>query len=393
MNIIQVISYFYPAWSYGGPGKLVYDLVKELALHNHRVTIFSTDALSETGRRTIKDNKIFPGDSLIKSYFFPNLSNNLAFKAKIFFPLINLRELNEEIKNSDRIHIHEFFTPLALMMSLFAQKWNKPYLISAHGTLDSFHLSHRKNFKRVFIRLFGNNMLKNTRGFIAATKEEIIEYQMLGIPENKIVLVNNGIDFTPYEKMPLYGTFRKKYKINPETLLLVFLGRINKLKGLDLLMEAFSKLKVKRKTKLIIAGSDDGYLEEIKNRAATSGLAGSVLFPGIMSGKDKLEMYSDSNLFIYPSPAEGFSVAILEAGASGLPLLISQGCKFPEVGSSGSGIVVPFKRDAFLTAMKKILINKNLREKMGRNARYLVKNNYTIKTMSGKLINVYKGLS
>jgi len=208
----------------------------------------------------------------------------------------------------------------------------------------------------------------------------------------KIKLVKNGLDYSEFKKLPAKGLFRKKYSIDTDEKILIFLGRINKLKGLDMLVDSFNQLVNDMKVKLVIAGSDDGYLNVVRHRVNLLNLKDKVIFPGIMAGREKLEAYVDCDLFVYPSPAEGFSIAILEAGACGLPLLITEGCKFPEVKKHNAGIIVPYNVMSIYQAMKKILQNEKYRSKLAQNARKLIKENYTIEMMADKLIGIYNNI-
>ena len=389
MKILQVISYFYPAWPYGGPGKLVYDLSKRLTALNHKVTVLSTDAYSENKRR---GNVKIPQLKNLNLKIFKNFSNFLAFRFKFFLPLSAYSATTKDLKNYDIIHLHEFFTFYAVTVSYFAHLYKIPYLVSAHGTLDSFHLRHLLFLKRLFMILFGNRIIINADGFIAATPDEIEEYVSLKVHKEKISYIPNGVDLSEFADLPPKGSFRKKIKLASTVKLILYLGRINKLKGLNVLLEAFTKLSEKIDCRLVIAGSDDGYLTEFKADAKRKGCLNSIIFPGILSGREKLEAYTDCDVFMYPSPSEGFSIAVLEAAAAGLPLVITTGCKFPQVAENKAGIIVKPNKNSFFQALLKILTSQRLSKSMGKNARHLVRQNYSIDKMAIKLISCYKNL-
>ena len=166
MKILQVISYFYPAWSYGGPGKLVYEISANLSSYEN-VTVYSTDAFDSKRRRNKNDNILIP--KRIKTNFFANINNYLAYRLKFFLPPFLLNKALKEVKKFDVIHFHEFFTGTVVILSDIAFFFKVPYVISAHGTLHSFHLKNRSFLKRIFFIIFGNKIIKNASGFIAAT--------------------------------------------------------------------------------------------------------------------------------------------------------------------------------------------------------------------------------
>lgn len=385
MKILQVISYFYSAYYYGGPGKLVYELSCGLTKLKHNVTVYSTDAYSTVRRDDCLSQPINPE---LKTYFFKNISNFLAYRFKFFLPLNILKFINMDLSNYDIIHIHEFFTPMAVITAAFASFKKIPFIVSAHGTLDQYHYSHRKWIKNLFMYLFGSRLIHKSSGFIAATHEEVLEYQSRSVSKNRIYYIPNGIDITGFRSLPKRGKFREKYRIKDNVKIILYLGRIHKLKGLDLLVSAFEKVIEKNDSILVIAGSDDGYL-----RYLLSGLdkdtAGKIIFPGLIEGDEKTELYRDADLFVYPSPREGFSIAIMEAALAKLPLVITSGCKFPEVAKYKAGIIVNADSEDLYQAMIKLLGNEPLAKKMGNNAHQLVERNFSIGSMAEKLEKIY----
>lgn len=389
MKILQVISYLYPAWSYGGPGKLVFELSQKLTDFGLPIVIFTTDAFSADRRRQEVDSMELKITG-IKYFVFKNTSNLLAFRYKFFTPLFAFIGFVKYKNDINLIHIHEFFTLLTIYSFLFSKFFKKPYIISAHGTLDNFHLSNRPLIKQIFMILIGKKIIENAALLLAATKVETKEYKILGVKDRKILHIPNGINIDLFNKLPPRGNFRKKNNIPAKNKIILFLGRINKLKGLDLLISAFAKLKKTYMLKLVIIGSDDGYLLELKNLVNKFNLNKDVIFTGLLSGKEKREAYKDSDLFVYPSPAEGFSLAILEAAASGLPLVITTGCKFPEVEKYRVGVIVEAYAEDLYLGIKKMLDNRKFRLSAGDNAKIMVKKQYSITVMSKRLLNLYR---
>ena len=102
------------------------------------------------------------------------------------------------------------------------------------------------------------------------------------------------------------------------------------------------------------------------------------VFTGILTGGDKLAAFACSPyLYVLPSYSEGFSVSVLEALAAGLPVVISEGCNFPEVAESEAGFVVPAADAAVAGAISTLLSDEPLRTRMGANGRRLVEECYT----------------
>ncbi|OGG15947.1 hypothetical protein A3D78_01220 [Candidatus Gottesmanbacteria bacterium RIFCSPHIGHO2_02_FULL_39_14] len=388
MKILQVISYFYPAWGYGGPGKLVYEIAKSLADKKQDVTVFSTDAFNRERRRKNSDYSF--DQEKFRVYFFANLSNFLAYRYKLFIPLLMFFRVLKDLPDFDLIHLHEFFTATVVIVATVARFYRIPYLISPHGTLDSFNLEHRSFFKKIFMKLFGLKIIKNAAGFAAATSQERKSLVKLGISGNKIHLVQNGLDTSEFQNMPPRGSFRKKFHIPDSALILFYLGRIHHLKGLDILVRSFSMIHQKQNIYLVIAGSDDGFLPALKKLVKKEKVDQRVIFPGVISGYLKLQAYRDADLFVYPSPSEGFSIAVLEAAASGLPLVITTGCKFPEIEKYQAGIIVSSTINGLYQGLNKLIKDKKYLLTAGINARKMVTRYFTITSMTDNLKKIYQ---
>lgn len=390
MKILQIISYFFPAWSYGGPGKLVHELSKGIG-RKHEITVVTTDAFDINRRRNKEDDKSVSEN--FRLLYYPNSSNYIAYKYKIFIPIVNIFRLRKEVLSSDIIHIHEFFTPLAIIVSSLAVHYQKPYVISSHGTLEALRLQHRGTAKKIFMFMFGNRIIRNASQFIALTSEESEDYKQSGVKESNISLIPNGIDLKEFSNLTKSEGFKRKYQIGKDDKIILFVGRIHKLKGLELLIQAFKEVENKdKKSKLMIVGPDDGYLKYLKEYILINGLKDKVIFTGILSGKGKTDAYANADIFVYPSPSEGHSVAILEAAGAGVPLIITTGCRFNEVETHKAGIVVEVDSKEIATALVKLLENDSLRRQMGINARKLVLQKYDWKTLINKYSLLYESL-
>lgn len=100
----------------------------------------------------------------------------------------------------------------------------------------------------------------------ALSKKEVEQYKAMGVPDDKITVIPNGIDLSEYEDLPPRGKFRAKYGISEDRKIILYLGRIHKIKGIDFLIEAYANL-VKNKFNdalLVIAGPDDGCLRKLQ---------------------------------------------------------------------------------------------------------------------------------
>ncbi|MFZ1721294.1 MAG: glycosyltransferase family 4 protein, partial [Microgenomates group bacterium] len=162
----------------------------------------------------------------------------------------------------------------------------------------------------------------------------------------------------------------------------------HKVKGLDLLVRAISLLKNPSIT-FVIAGSDDGYLNELKASISKFQISNRVVLLPACFGEEKSMLFKTSDVFVYPSYSEGFSLGILEAAAAYLPLVITTGCHFPDVSRSESGIVVPPLPEKIAEAISTLITNSKLREKYSKNAFTLINEKYSMSYIGNTLLSEY----
>ncbi|MEX1071102.1 MAG: glycosyltransferase family 4 protein [Anaerolineales bacterium] len=157
---------------------------------------------------------------------------------------------------------------------------------------------------------------------------------------------------------------------------LLFVGRIVYQKGLDLLLNALGNLK-NLDWQLDLAG-DGPRLEKLREHAIQLGLGERVHFLGWQSKAELLQIYRQANLFVYPSRHEGMPNAVLEAMASGLPVLASRIAGNEELVTPETGMLFPTEDVAALqTALKEMLLDVRVRQQMGVAGRSRVEENYS----------------
>jgi len=191
MKILEVVPYFYPAWAYGGPGKIVHDPSRYFAEQGHDVTVYTSDAYDDK-QRMPKEKYILNVSRFLVRYF-RNIHNKLTYRYNIFItPGMFTRSLFEFHK-FDVVHMHDFYTLENVWLGWLARLYNKPYIISVHGCLEEKRLEARSLFKSAFLYLFGQDLLKHASALIATSEQEIDNYRRFNIPKSKIKLIGHGV--------------------------------------------------------------------------------------------------------------------------------------------------------------------------------------------------------
>jgi len=157
---------------------------------------------------------------------------------------------------------------------------------------------------------------------------------------------------------------------------LLFVGRIVYQKGLDLLFDALGQLK-DLPWQLDLVG-DGPRVSHLKEQAASLGLADKIRFLGWLSRAELPKTYQQANLFVYPSRHEGMPNAVLEAMASGLPVLATRIAGNEELVSADTGVLVaPEDAAALQAALGPLLVDAGLRQRLGSAARQRVEQTYS----------------
>ena len=383
MNILQVIPYFVPAWDYGGPVQVAYRISRELAARGHEVTVYTTDVL-DAGNRTGEKAETIDG---IRVKRFSNISNTLAYRTKVFLSPGMIRAVRGELSNFDVVHMHEYRTLQNALVHYYARKYGVPYVLQAHGSLPV--IAARQKLKRLYDNLWGNKLLRDAARTIALTETESGQYRSMGAGENQMAIVPNGIDLPEFENLPERGAFRKKHGLQDKEKVVLYLGRIHKTKGIDLLIRAFAGVvKECENARLVIVGPDEGHSSELTRMAGDMGIGSRVLFTGAVYGAAKLEAYVDADVFVTPSFL-GFPVTFIEALACGTPIITTDNGARLDWIDNQTGYVVGYSETQLKDAMIKILNNPDSRRQFGENGKKLVRERFNWAKIVETLEQVY----
>jgi len=321
VKIIQIAGGFVPA-QFGGTKVFCYELSRELTRRGHEVTVYTTDA--DIGSRLTDVHGVKNIDG-IEVRYFRNLSNLMAHKYKVVLPLGMSLTVRREISNNDVIHLHNFRNFQNIVMHHYATKYNIPYVLDAHGSTPRTHGGRGVKWllRWLFDVAFGYRILRDASKVIAETEVGVNEYKEFGINQDKIVLITPPFPLEEFSQLPPPGRFRSKYDIKDKQILL-FLGRIHWIKGLDFLVESFYELtKSRSKAILVIVGPDDGYKPTLDKLINNLDLSDKVLYTGFLGGEEKLSALVDADVVLQTSIYEQGAWAPFEAVLCNTPIIVS----------------------------------------------------------------------
>lgn len=320
MKILQVIPFFVPAWGFGGPVRVCFDISKELTHKGDNITVATTDAY-DNHQRIKKLHETIDGIKVIR---FRNLSPRLAKEFNLYLPSGFKSWSKKNIQGFDLVHLHAFFTYQNIIATYYCRKYKIPYVLHLHESLVPMPLLGKVWFKKIFIGLFGKKILFGAaRIFVISQKEKNGLADFLPKLKPKIELIPNCINLK-FKKPPKIA--RIKYGLSEKDKVILTLGRLSFIKGLDLLIRSFAILAKKDpRYHLLIAGPDEGgQLKKLISLVKNLKLSNNVSFLGLIEGRKKEEIFATADIFALFSRYESFSITTLEALQHNLPVCLSK---------------------------------------------------------------------
>lgn len=280
------------------------------------------------------------------------------------------------VAECDIVHIHALWEEIQHQAAVVARQLDVPYIVTPHGMLDPWSLSRSRWKKRLYMlwRLRRDLNCATALHFTSRIEKERVLPLKISSPG---IVLPNGINLEEYQDLPDRGEFRARYKLSDDVPLVLFLGRLHPKKGCDLLIEGFSRAfyeqvdPEKTRPLLVFVGPDDGgYQTQLESLAHEFGISNSVLFAGPLYGKDKLAAFVDADLFGLISHQENFGIAVIEALATGCPVLVSDQVNIHElIENEQVGWVVPTDCESVAQALSKWFFLRNNIDDMRRRAR------------------------
>jgi len=376
MKALQIIPYFAPRW--GGDVNVCYNLSKELNKLGHDVTIITTDFEYDPDyAQSLKNIEVIP---------FRRVAGLGLF---LYSPGMK-RWLRSNISKYDIVHLHDFRSYQNSISCKYAKKFNVPYVVQPHGSLP--RIVEKKGLKQLYDVVWGNKALKNAGGVIALTTVEAKQAITMGVDENRIHIIANGVDLSQFEDIPRQGEFRETYNIPFDVRVILFLGRLHPIKGIDLLISAFKEVvKEIEDCMLIIVGPDDGSLPGLKTLVKSLNLYSNILFTGPLYGRNKLAAYRDADIYVLPSYYEAFPMTVLEAWAFQEPVIVTEHCAIKDL-VQDAGLVVRSDPCELAAALKEYLQHDTLRHYHGQNGYMKIHRDFSIQIITQKIEALYRNI-
>ncbi|MBI4032694.1 glycosyltransferase [Candidatus Berkelbacteria bacterium] len=381
-RILFISPYFAPAWGYGGPPRINYDLARFLVGRGHKVTVATTDVLNERERCPVLRERI----DGITVQRFRNVSNWLAWHGKLFFPRGFRAWLSQHIAEFDFVFLSDFRDYQNAVAAPLCRTHRIPYALAAYGSLPRTG-GVRGPIKALYDCFWGRAMVREARYLLGQTDHEREVYTQFEGTREQTVLLPLGIDAEQFRRRG-GATFRKRHGIAPDETMLLFVGRINPLKGIDFLVRALAELrKTHKKLKLVIVGPDAGYYQKRLERLIDElGVRDQIVLTGPLYGKDNTPAYSAADLFVFaPSHYEETSLACLTALSHGTPVVTTKQASIPFLEQYQAGYEVERRLPMFVHALEKVLARPSDLRQMGKNGQRLIREVFDLSNVGARL--------
>jgi len=358
---ICILTSSFPAYKGSTESIFVYEFARHLAKKSTVSVVcpvYKSSKLKKESFDNISVNRF--------QYFFPlrfqklteegSIISNFkkSFIAKLQFPFFLFFMFLKGLKISKKSDIIHAQWALSGLVGVFIKMFiKKPLIITIRGS-DLKYALKSSLFKRIIMFVF------RRADYIIAVSEDLKkDIALLGIENNKISMIPNGID-TDLFKLRSKALIRKKLKLPLDKKIILFVGRLTKDKGISYLIQAFNKLDHSFLLLLIGFGPDKPFFRKITEKN------NNITFLGEKEHDQVAEYMNASDVFILPSLSEGRPNVILEAMASGLPIIATNVGGIPEMmqGNKNGFLIKKSNVNDIITAVRKIFDNPSKTKKM-----------------------------
>lgn len=372
-------------------------IIREQVRRGHQVCVLTTTVQSaapwqpsESYLRQMQTDSAFAGAEihLGAAYGRGRLWTNYAFSPDCSRWL--RRRLSDPSQRPDVIHIHGVFSHLTSAAAAWARRRSIPYLVRPAGSLNAkcFHMGNHQ-LKRAFTKLFLRKDLQRA-AFVHATSPSEAEELRRWLPTEQIRIIPHGVDAPSCDLPAASDSFLSRYPQLRKRRVILFMSRLVAKKRPELIVEALHHLRFKyQDLALLVAGNDAGHVAALRRAVRRHRLEESVVFAGFLQGELKHGAFAVADVFALPSIDENYGMAVVEAMAHGVPVLVTRGvATHVYVDQSESGITVEGTSQAIAEGLRRLL-DGDL-EAMGRLGQEFLRQNLSWPAITDRLDELYR---
>jgi len=395
LNILQVV----PSISlvYGGPSQMVRGLAAALAQQDEQtvatVTVITTDANGDVDEASLD----VPLGVPVAENGYEVIYFRCAPFRRYKFSTDLLSWLWANAHRYDIAHIHALFSPVSTAAATVCRWRNLPYIMRPLGTLDPADLQKKKQMKKLYAALLERPNLAGAAAIHFTSELESTVSERFGVSTPSMVVpLGVALPELP-ERAASQDAIRARFNIPSAHPIVLFMSRVDPKKGFDLLLPALERLyQNNRPFHFLLCGAnpqDRDYENSIREQIQSSKWAEQATLSGFVSGELKAQILSAADVFVLPSYYENFGIAVAEAMAASIPVVISDQVHiWPAIEESEAGWVVPTAVDPLVEALSAALADEGERDRRGKNAQRCAQEKYGWVSIAKRLVGEYQML-
>ncbi|MFL6029921.1 MAG: glycosyltransferase [Gaiellaceae bacterium] len=337
-----------PAWSpsraFGGPVVAAGELVRRLVARGHDVDVVTTTIL-DLQQRPAARSSVAAVDGATVHY----VGTPLRYRWMGITPTLPLTLA--KLARPDVVHVFGFRDPVTTASATWSHVRRIPYIFEPLGM---FQPRLRKvALKRALDATLYRGVAGGAAAVVVASERERDDVVAAGVEAEKVRVRGNG--FPEPDAVAVNGELRARLGIPTDAPLVLYVGRIAAGKGIEHLLAAVQELP---DAHLVISGPDD------RHGVSTRGAERVHTLP--MTDEPPRVLYPQADVFVLASAGESFGMVAAEAAAAGTPVIVSDRCGIAGFFEEGKALVVPYERDAIVDAIRRVLSDEQLHERLTR---------------------------
>jgi len=310
---------------------------------------------------------------------------------RFYVPKLVWGRVKRLVQASDIVHLMGHWSILNVLVFIAAIRTSTPYVVCPAGALGVFGRSAL--LKRAYNILVGNSIIRRARACVAITRAEFRNFEDYGVPVKRVTVIPNGVNDPKCMSLQEAQFFDEKTNSLLQRKFLLFMGRLNLIKGPDMLLDAFIQVAEQIPSyHLVFAGPDNGMLEKLKIKSEVCGLTHRVHFLGHIEGGIKNAFYSSTDLLIVPSRQEAMSIVALEAGIRGKPVLVTDQCGFEDLLEVSQNLIVPATVVGLAEGILTLVQDRRRLKMIGDELMILIRDRFTWPELASNYLSLYKDI-
>lgn len=385
LKILFVVPSYFPATRFGGPIKSIQALAKALVGMGTEVSVYTTNSDGPVDLDVPVATPVSL-DGVEVTYF------QVRWPRRYFYSPALRAALHRTVRKYDLVYLAWLYVYTTAIGARESLEQGVPYVISPRGMLDKNAVAKKSGLKKKVYLATQRRYMRGAAAIhftSAGERESAIE----NFPDRQALIVPNGIEFnTQQMASDAELTSLGVPECKP---LALFLGRLNYIKGLDILAKAWPEVARKVPTAhLVIAGPDDDHLyESMRREFALQGVLDSVTYVGMVPPNVAASLLRRCSLLVSPSYLESFGMAIVEAMAAGIPVVVTDRVNIArDIAAADAGVVTACSGEAVAQAVAALLQDPGRAAAMGSRGREFARNSYALESTARKMNGAFHSL-